>query len=67
MQTETDLISPLEQHNAEAWAQLSAKEKALALNYKRLLLRPEGAPLKMVAAMSDVYEKYPDFDMGCVP
>lgn len=51
----------------EVWFQLTAKEKALCLNYARLLERDEKIKNEMVLDINLIHDKYPDFSMICVP
>jgi hypothetical protein len=64
---ETAFKSPLDEMLAEAWDELSASEKALCIQYKRLLLRGVKISPNLILTVNEIHEKYPDFQMGCVP
>lgn len=50
----------------EEWQKLDSSEKAVCLNYVKQL-KKGNPPRKMINEISNIYEKYPDFDVSCIP
>jgi endonuclease III len=57
----------VKQLEAKAWDSLPVKEKVIAVAYKRLILSDRKPDKNLINAVSNIYDKYPDFHIGIVP
>jgi len=49
------------------WESITVKEKVDVMAYKRLILSDRKASKDLINAVSNIYAKYPDFDLSIVP
>lgn len=53
--------------NDNPWEEMSSKEKALCMNYKRQIFEKKEIARNMILAMDGIHKKYEGFHIGCVP
>ena len=57
----------LKETEEKAWEELTPKEKALCVSYKKLLERDKKINRLMMDQINEIHFKHPEFHMGCVP
>lgn len=51
----------------KTWESLPIKDKVIATAYKRLILSDRKPDINLLNSVSDIYDKYPGFNIGIVP
>lgn len=64
---ETNFKGPFQEMDEKAWEELTPKEKALCVSYKKLLERDKKIHQLMMNHINGIHLRHPEFHMGCVP